>query len=460
MSTAYVALHGCGDGGLTLHSDPADPLRFELAATGLPTETMWKTNLVFGDVNKDGVLDLAATSRVSDGAHVWLGDGKGGWTDGSQGLSVDNSCGGGVALGDVNRDALLDLVVADHCHGVYVYLGDGQGHWKAAAERLGPAIAKPPTGDEDEANDSYGFRGAEALALGDVDEDGNLDLVVGASFRGGLTVYVGDGSGSGWRETDSGSLPNAKNPEPDDEHHAGGSATEILLRDINNDGHVDVVAAHYHGPRVWWGDGEGHWRSRFQGLPSRDTGGRRIRRLAIADFNGDDRLDMVVANYVTGPAVFLQKGDGSWEEAPSVFLATQGGSRRFTRTVAAGDLDNDGDPDLLIAGMYSNVTPGEEYVALENKGYGLFVFRNDGKDGWTELPKTGLPSTGVKYPWAISLGDVNGDNHLDIAVATGGAESDEVDDDAHALPNMQVWINRTVPASPASSDARASPQLQ
>ena len=49
---------------------------------------------------------------------------------------------------------------------------------------------------------------------------------------------------------------------------AGAGPTEVLLYDVNGDGHLDVVASYYLGPRVWLGDGKGHWQSRSEGLPT------------------------------------------------------------------------------------------------------------------------------------------------------------------------------------------------
>ena len=94
---------------------------------------------------EDGHLDLLAIARLGDGAHVWLGDGKGNWTDSSEGLKMKGgSCGGGIAVGDINKDGFADLAVADHCSGVYVYLADGAGHWKMVTEGLYPPTVSNP----------------------------------------------------------------------------------------------------------------------------------------------------------------------------------------------------------------------------------------------------------------------------------------------------------------------------
>jgi FG-GAP-like repeat len=125
----------------------------------------------------------------------------------------DTSCGGGLAFGDINQDGRLDLAVADHCEGVFVFLQDGQGHWQAATQGLNPARARQPDVAKETMNP---YTGAEELALGDVNEDGFLDLVVTASDKGGLAVYFGDGSGKNWQEAKADGLPSSDDHEPDE----------------------------------------------------------------------------------------------------------------------------------------------------------------------------------------------------------------------------------------------------
>src|SRR5262245_47496705 len=332
----------CSGGELVLSHE--QPLKYVLATTGLPHDAMWKSTPVFADVNEDGFLDLAALPRLGQGAHVWLGDGKGTWREASEGLRFSVSCGGGVAFGDVNKDGHLDLAVADHCAGVSVYFGDGQGHWQASTQGLNPAISQQKSFAEDEENS---FLGAEDLALGDVNEDGFLDLVVAASDEGGLSVYFGDGTGKSWKEASADGLPSGEDPEPGDQEKAGW-ANNVLLHDMDGDGHLDVVANYYAGPRVWRGDGKGHWHPYSQGLPRPIVGGL-YRGLAVGDINEDGRMDLAVANTRNGPEVYLQTKDGTWQPTPSRLPPLKGGAMG----VALGDLDGDGHLDLVIGGRQS-----------------------------------------------------------------------------------------------------------
>lgn len=388
-----------------------DPIRFALAASGLPEDGMWQSAPVFADVNGDGFLDLAALPRLGNGAHVWLGDGKGTWRDASEGLGLPVSCGGGVAFGDINKDGHLDLVVADHCAGAFVYLGDGKGHWKESAGPLNPAAPqhKPSTEDEDEVDAPLG---ANDVAVGDVNEDGYLDLVVASHLEGGITVYFGDGSGKFWKEAASDGLPKS------------GWADKILLQDIFGDGHLDIVASYSDGPRVWRGDGKGHWQPASRGLPTSPAGGL-YRGLAVGDVNEDGRPDIAVANIRTGPEIYLQTKDGGWQPTPPLQSSIKGGAM----ALGLADLDGDGHLDLVVGGRQS----------VTNR-YGLFVFRGNGKAEWTELQGTNLPLRELTFIWGVALADVNGDGVPDLAVTTG--EGPGKRQKSEPLPRMQVWINQ------------------
>lgn len=410
---------------------PAPKLTFELSVAGLPPGGRWKSTPVLADINKDGNLDLVAHIRLGRKAGAWLGDGKGGWTDASQGLAIPEAttCGGGVAVTDVNHDGMLDIAVADHCEGALVFHGDGKGHWTLASGPFNPEASKKP---EYEGSDNP-FTGAEDLAAGDVNGDGHVDLLLAASDRGGLILLTGEDSGKTWKEVKVTGLPTADDPGEgaDDE---GGWVRRVLLTDMNGDGALDVVAAYHRGPRVWLGDGKGSFKASSQGFPSPMLYGV-IQSLTTGDVNGDQRPDVVVAHAVNGAEVYLQQADGSWKLQPDPLPEIKGGAQ----AAGLGDLDGDGDLDLIVGGRKSTGKAA---------GYGLFVLLNDGKANWTRAT-TNIPEDDLEITWGISTADVDRDGRVDLVVGLGGAGGQQSEQKAAPdqpatgkLPNLQVWLNK------------------
>ena len=385
------------------------------------------------DLNADGFPDLAALPRMGYGARVWLGNTNARWIESSDGLAVNGSCGGGVSADDVNRDGHFDLVVADHCGGVFVYLGDGKGRWTAVVKELAPAIARTaPADDEDDP-----YLGTEDVAIGDVNGDGYLDLVVAASNQGGFSVYLGDGSGKVWKEiTVPDGLPSGVDPEPDDTENAGW-ANRVLLADVDGDKHLDVVASYYSGPRVWRGTGMARWQPFSDGLPSPAAGGV-YRAVALGDVDGDGRLDLITTNMIDGVEVYVQAAEGRWRRVASEALSSLIGG---ATAVAVGDLDGDRHLDLVVAGRRTRSDTA-----------GVFVFLGNGKAEWREV-RTGLPSDDYPFVWGITIGDLNRDGAPDVVIATGFvAEPHRTRSDRaspiqpptgvpSAGPQLQVWIN-------------------
>ncbi len=432
---------------------------FSSASTGLPKEGKWKCWPDLADVNGDGFLDLAATVRLEQGPRVWLGDGKGNWKDDSQGLTTKSiSCGGGTEFADVNKDGKIDLVVADHCAGGFIYLGDGKGGWTVAASNLQTAMieeaaktkqkgSKAAKSKEQPSSPQYAsidpeevdeFKGTEDVAVGDINEDGFPDLVFSHSSRGGFIVFLGDGTGKRWIEQKSTGLPNVYNISPGDPLN-NGWASRVLLHDMNSDGHLDVVTAFHNGPRVFTGDGKGSFHSTSQGLPEPILSGL-FWGITVGDVNEDGLQDIVVANRVDGPVLYLQKPDGTWQQGPTILPDMNGGAYGVT----LADFDNDKHLDLLVNGV---MTKGLGSI------YGIFLCKGDGKGNFNELKNTNLPANGLSVTWGMVAGDVNKDGFLDFAIATGGtvpipppqfaAQYKDMNiEQEQPLTRVQVWFNQ------------------
>src|SRR5438552_8569357 len=134
----------------------------------------WRFDPLLLDLHGDGHLDLVATARLaSPSLHIWLGDGKGGFSPITPTWSDIGYA--ALATGDINGDGFPDIVAASHFGGVQTLLSDGQGGFTEKILR-----------SDD---------GHVAAQLADVNGDGHLDLILLGFRTAGIEVYFGDGTG-------------------------------------------------------------------------------------------------------------------------------------------------------------------------------------------------------------------------------------------------------------------------
>jgi hypothetical protein len=352
-----------------------------------------------GDFNGDGKTDLAVANECPDSncdggsVSVLLGNG-----DGTFQAAQSNFSGGyeayAVAVGDLNQDGNADLVVANGCQStsqctngiVGVLLGNGDGTFQAAQSYASGGVV------------------ASSVTIADVNRDGKWDLVVtnqcldSTCTSGGVSVLLGNGDGT-FQAAQS--------------YPTGGlMAVSVAVGDFKGGHKVDLVVANQcqssgncnGSVGVLLGKGDGT----FKAAQSYASGGYTAVSVAVGDFNGDRKADLVVANQCQGGGdcsqgsvgVLLGNGDGTFQAAQN-FPA--GGN--LTTAVAVSDLDKDGRTDLVLTSqcqLSGNCVYGSVSVLL-GKGDGTF-----------QAAQTYL-SDGV-FAYAVSTGDWNGDKKRDLAI--------------------------------------------
>lgn len=357
------------------------------------------SSIVAGDFDNDGDNDLAV--GVAGGVAIRLNDGKGGFS--AVPTSPEAVTGGpaSIVAGKFNADANLDLVVGSETDlvddgRVTVLLGDGKGDFTAGL----------PVSLQGAARD---------VAAADIDDDDDLDVVVGEFFPARVAILRNDGSGS------------LAAPLFED---AGGSSSNVFAvatGDFSGDGEEDFVLANpfTHEVSVYVNDGLkiGNF---TEGTPVK---GLDPISLTTGYFDAGGTLDVAVAQETgSSAAILLGNGSGGLAKAPSSPEPLPGPSH----AIASADFNADGKVDLVATG---NNTPGYAAILL-----------GDGSGDFAPAPSS--PESVGAWPWAIAAVPLDANSSPDLAIV--GVHSE----------NANLLLNDFTAGPPSGNPPTGSPPQQ
>jgi enediyne biosynthesis protein E4 len=330
--------------------------------------------------------------------------------------------GSGVALLDYDNDGLLDIFFVNGAP-----LADptpkGTIPQKTAPKYWNRLFHQKKDGTFEDVTERAGLQGfgyGMGVAAGDYDNDGYEDLYVTA--YGGNRLYHNNGDGTFTDVTEKAGT--------------GGSgwSTSAAWVDLDNDGLLDLVVLRYlrwNFDDIWCGEHREGYRSychpdifpavsalvyhndgngRFTEVAAKtglDKPGKGL-GIAVADYDRDGKIDIVVANDSMLEFLYRNKGDGTFEEVGlTAEIAVDGDGRTYAGMgVDFQDYDNDGLPDLVITNLAN-----QKYALYQNSGDSSFTYDSymSGIGGMTLLHSG----------WGVRFLDYDNDGRKDLLIAQG-----------------------------------------
>ncbi|MEZ5965616.1 MAG: VCBS repeat-containing protein [Planctomycetota bacterium] len=401
--------------GVLLYENDGAGVFTDATASALPSNPGAVRGVALGDLDGDGDVDLLSTTQGASPT-LFRNGGTGVFTDDTAGNVPALASVSQILLGDLDGDGDRDVLtrVGSSSSQIVLLGNDGSGRLQ---------ILPPPQPE-------LRYE-ASNLAVGDIDDDGHLDLLALRFFRP-WGLYLNDGTGA-LRDVWVGKVPDRPNylrraamadfdrdgdldvlgvgdplvyfvndgfgqmEDLTDTRVVGAGAatwTGLATGDVDGDGDIDAVLA---PARLLLNDGTGvlvDASSRLGTIPD-------ARSVELGDVDGDGDLDILIATYVRGTGEILLRNDGTGQFVPSATLPP---NPNQSITARFGDIDGDGDLDIVVGTTFGPTT--------NSTGQNL-VYVNDGTGTFTDETATRLPAAN-RNTFAVELGDVDGDGDLDI----------------------------------------------
>ncbi|CAF1308417.1 unnamed protein product, partial [Adineta steineri] len=329
--------------------------------------------ITIGDFNNDKQLDIVVANYLGRNIGIFFGYGNGSFSSQQTYSTGQDSSPISVVASDVNGDKVLDIIVANYdMNNIGILFG-----YSNISFSLQYSYS---TG-----NNSNPY----CIIVDDVNNDTNPDIIVANYQIGNIGIFLGNQDGTFSIQTTY-STGITSNPK------------SITIGDVNNDGWADIAVANYGAANIGILSGYGNGSFTDQKTLSSKSGTTPF-SLAMGDFNNDNQLDIIVANYQGNNVdIFFGYSDGSFGDRRS--YSTGSDSKPFA--VATADFNNDNQLDFVVANRESNSI--SIFFGYANVTFSLQGTYSTGSDS---------------EPYTIAIGDLNNDKRLDVVVANAKADN-------------------------------------
>lgn len=433
-----------------------------------------------GDLNGDGHPDLIAHTQT--GLNVLLNNGSESFTVGQ---SLHGLLSAAIALADLDGDQQLDLIAAQNdTHSgatnlpdiVSTVHGTGDGTFATfPAYSITAGTALPFTASV-----------LGSLTAADLNGDNKVDLAVGVALFShgvpsatdfgilvnngsdfssatvnplqtgfGSPIYVTAGDFNGDARTDLAIasndiafvLGNGNGTFQSDVHYGGGMSGPMATGDFNKDGKLDVIGASLTAAElsVLLGNGDGSFGFPVNSSTGNYPAGDVVRALAVADFDGNGKLDAAAlvggAGFSAQLAVLLGNGDGTFSLGPTYSVGFH------PTSVASGDLNGDGIPDIVVGNA-----DGFDAATGTNIPSAVVVLLGVG-NGSFSTPVSTIAGNGIA---SVAIADFNLDGKADVAISNLGWNDVSLlqgNGDGSLRTPIQFFLNNILPISGALAAA-------
>ncbi|MEL7445135.1 MAG: CRTAC1 family protein [Pseudomonadota bacterium] len=406
FAAGALAVNACGEGG----SSPT-PTAGPVSGGGTPTPTPTPTTSALPAGGNTGFADRTAAMQLG---HDF------GFSAGLNGMVAQFA--GGAAAGDIDSDGDIDVFIARGDTGPnLLYVNQGGARFEERATSVGLAYSMGGTTNGRHSGPTFG----------DLDGDGDLDLLLGGLESGPTKLFVNDGAGNFTDATTGSGFDNASTEQ----------TISMALGDYDADGDLDVLMAHWGTPRdpAFPGETETLWRNDSSPSGIRFTPVSQVSGVAgllafdlpqgvlgpnydytfapgFADIDGDRDLDILMVSDFRGSKVLINNGNGTFSKGAFNPDDENG------MGAAVGDFDNDGDFDWFVSSINGNR-----------------LFENLGGASFSRNSASGVEPGG--WGWGSCFADFNADGWLDIYQTNGWEAGKDPSASLYVNDTSRLWMS-------------------